>query len=104
MAQVAFGGGLAPTIAIIRTTGYGALQPVADDAANGRRCPLSDLPNAMGDRLRWVDSGPSRSVSPLKPTAESRPSHIGGKNGDEAAGLTHVTSSAASRRPDSLEG
>jgi hypothetical protein len=51
-----------------------------------------------------VDSGPSRSVSPLKPTAESRPSHIGGKNGDEAAGLTHVTSSAASHRPDSLEG
>jgi hypothetical protein len=35
VAQVAFRGGLAPTIAIIRTTGYGALQPMTDDPAYG---------------------------------------------------------------------
>jgi hypothetical protein len=32
-----------------RTAGYGALQPVADHAANGRKCPEADLCSGLND-------------------------------------------------------
>jgi hypothetical protein len=40
----------------------GALQPVADDTAYGRRCPLRDLGGGIRNRLSWVASRRSSSV------------------------------------------
>jgi hypothetical protein len=74
---------------------------VTRTAASGRK---RGVQAGEGEPPSGVDSAPSRSVSTLKPSAESRPSHIGGENGGEAAGLTHVASSAASRGPDSTRG
>ena len=37
-----------------RTAGFGALQPVADDAAYERRCPIPAVRNIRPDRLSWV--------------------------------------------------
>jgi len=47
-----------------------------------------------------VVSRHSRSVSPLTPLAGIGPSHIGGEDRGEAAGLAHGSSPAARRRPD----
>src|SRR6516225_2503132 len=52
-------------------TGYGALQPVADDAAYGRRCPLRDLRGRLGNWLDWVALRPSRQApGPLATTVK----------------------------------
>jgi hypothetical protein len=44
-------------ITIVRTAALGALQPVANDAAYGRRCPDADLPLAVIRTQRRAESG-----------------------------------------------
>ena len=80
---------------------------VTRTAASGRK---RGVQAGEGEPPSGVDSAPSRSVSTLKPSAESRPSHIGGENGGAAAGLTHVkphpgsaADPAASRSPGRCE-
>ena len=44
----------ASSIAAASMTGFGALQPVADDAAYGRRRPMPVIRSTRRDRPSWV--------------------------------------------------
>jgi len=56
----------ASSIAAASMTGFGALQPVADDAAYGRRCPFPVVARGKSERLRRVGNVRSRLVAPVE--------------------------------------
>jgi len=61
-----------PMVAIWPPAAIGALQPMADDAAYGWRCPIPAIRNTRRDRLNWVERWHYRFDRPVMATLRKR--------------------------------